>query len=95
MLPSQDDLETQIDLETHIHILLIKAQEIKKNMEIGKDRISLLQIPSPVTIFFELCLLEMDLNKNSPEWILEFSIKVNAYLRHLMGNGYYNHLKGN
>lgn len=89
MTPSQDDLET------HIQNLMTKAEEIKKNMEIGKDRISLLQIPSPVTIFFELCLLEMDLNKNSPEWILAFSIKVNAYLRHLMGNGYLKHLKEN
>ena len=89
MLPSQDDLET------YIQILLAKAEEIKKNMEIGKDRISLLQIPSPVTIFFELCLLEMDLNKNSPEWILAFSISVNAHMRHLIENGYLKYLKEN
>ena len=89
MLPSQDDLET------HIQILLAKAEEIKKNMEIGKDQISLLAIPSPVTIFFELCLLEMDLNKNSPEWILAFSISVNAHLKYLIETGYLKHLKEN
>lgn len=89
MLPSQDDLET------HIQILLAKAEEIKKNMEIGKDQISRLAIPSSVTIFFELCLLEMDLNKNSPEWILTFSISVNAHMKYLIENGYLKHLKEN